>query len=255
MNKIEKVSISLLISCVLLLLCYAGIAYAEEVDINASASANVEVQTGKPRPLQILHDAKMELKERTEDELKTLKREGVGIRNDTKMEWKTASSGSERREVVKEGRAEMKANLKERLQVLFRTHLGNAVNRMNIAIQHFENLVDRIEARIGKLKERGIATTSIEAKLDVAVDDIASAKADIAAFSSIASSTTDQSSAEDVKAQLRASLNKARESIKAAHRALVATVQELTAVVRANASANAEINSTTTLDAENDAVE
>ncbi|RJR12779.1 hypothetical protein C4585_03230 [Candidatus Parcubacteria bacterium] len=238
-----------------------SIAFAEDASAEIEGSAEVQLGMpppggpGKPRPLQILHDQRKDLKEKAKGELKTLKQEGREMWKDAKTEWKTASSGPERREALKEERKEMKANMKERLQVLFRTHLGNAVNRMNAAIQHFENFTERIESRIEKLKERGIVTTSIEAKLDLAVDAVAKADADVSAFASIASSTPDESTAEEVKSEIRAALNKAKDSIRAAHRALIATVQELTAVVRANAGTRAEINSTTTVDAENDDVE
>lgn len=250
-----------LITALMFVLGSASIAFAEDASVEVEAEASTDTQVGvppfqgKPRPLQILYDTRKELKDEAKGELKMLKQEGVEIRANTKAEFKAASSGPDRRDAIKEGRLEMKANMKERLQILFRTHLRNAMNRMETAIEHFENFVDRIESRIEKLKERGVVTTSIEAKLDVAVDAIARAEADISAFSSIASSTAEESTAEEVKEEIRAALNKAKESIKAAHRALIATVQELTAVVRANAGANAEINSATTVDTNNDDVE
>ena len=218
------------------------------VETSASTEISAEVQTAplKTRPLQLLREKSMELKEKARTQVEDLKDEATEIRTNVRIDLKNASSGPERHDIVRDARTELKANLKERLQALFRTHLGSVIARLNIALQHFNNFVSRIESRIEKLQERGVDATSVEASLTVAVSAIATAEADVEALSSLVSSVTDASDTETVKAEIRATINKAVESVKAAHRALVATTKDLVALVRASAT----INSTTTVDTE-----
>ncbi|RJQ34896.1 hypothetical protein C4556_01265 [Candidatus Parcubacteria bacterium] len=220
-----------------LLLASASIAFAQE----ASAEANAETETNvKIRLLQLLHDTRAELKADARTELGGLKNEATGIRTDARIELKNASSGAERRDVARQAGVELRANIKERLQVLFRTHLGSIMARLNAAIQHFDNIGARIESRIEKLNANGVDTTSVEASLETAVEANAEAEADVEALSTLASSVTETSNADRVKAEIRAAIQEATASIKAAHRAFLDTAKQLNALVRASLEINSE---------------
>ena len=225
-----------------LLLASASIAFAQEASAEANAETNVKV-----RPLQILHETRVELKADARTELGGLKDEATGIRMDARIELKNASSGAERRDIAKDAAVELRANIKERLQVLFRTHLGSIMARLNAAIQHFDNIAARIESRIEKLNDAGVDTASVEASLRAAVEANATAEADVEALSTLASSVTETSNAETVKAEIRAAIQEATASIKAAHRAFLDTAKQLSTLVRASL----EINSATSVDAGN----
>ena len=228
-----------------------SVALAQEVsaEANVSAQVNLGAQGQRPRPLQLLHDTRMQLKANAGEELGGLKTDAKNFRMETRAEFKNASSGPERQGIRMEARAELKTNLKERMQVLFRTHLGSAIARFNAAIQHFENIVTRIESRIEKLKERGVNTASVEAELDLAVEAIGVAKVDVQALSSIGTSLSALSTVAEAKAAMRVALQKATASIKAAHKTLLETARELSTLVRASAST--EINSGASVDTGN----
>ena len=213
-----------------------------------SAEANVETDTSvNMRPLQILHDTRAELKADARLELGGLKDEAGDIRTNARIELKNASSGPERRDIVREAGVELRANIKERLQVLFRTHLGSIMARLNAAIQHFDNIAARIESRIEKLDEAGVDTATVETSLSTAVEANAAAETNVNALSSLVASVTDGSNAETVKAEIRAAIHKATASIKVAHRAFLDTAKQLSALVRASA----EINSDASVDTGN----
>ena len=213
-----------------------------------SAEANAETDTSvNMRPLQILHDTRAELKADARLELGGLKDEAGDIRTNARIELKNASSGPERRDIVREAGVELRANIKERLQVLFRTHLGSIMARLNAAIQHFDNIAVRIESRIEKLDEAGVDTATVETSLSTAVEANAAAETNVNALSSLVASVTDGSNAETVKAEIRAAIHKATASIKVAHRAFLDTAKQLSALVRASA----EINSDASVDTGN----
>ena len=226
------------------------------VETSASTEINAEVQATplKTRPLQLLREKSMELKDKARTQIQEVKDQTVDVRTNMQTDIKTATSAPVRRNIIQQAQdrlgelrdtqKELRGNLKERLQALFRTHLGSAIARFNAALRHFDNFVERIESRIEKLQARDVDTTSVETSLEVAVDAIAVATVDVEALSNIVSSVTDASNAETVKAEIRAAIAKAKNSVKAAHRALVATAKELVALVRASAT----INSTTTVD-------
>jgi len=236
---------TLLLLALVLVFASMSIARAEETSVegNASAEANVNIQSPKPRPLQILNNIRANIKDKIQGEVRDFKME---VRTDLR----SATSGAERKDIIKDAREqkqEFRSNMKERLQALFRTHLGSAIARLNAALRHFDNFVERIESRIEKLKERGIDTASVETSLASSVSIIATAKVDVQALSDLLSSVSDTTDVETVKAAIRAAIEKATASVKAAHRSLVEVAKALSALVRASV----EINSETTVDANN----
>lgn len=209
----------------LLIISFAGIVRAQ-----TSAEVDVEVKATTSGPLRLLNQKRLELKAdiRTQYE-------------ETREGWKSASTTDERRGLL-EDRKEFRENIKERLQVLVRTHIGSAIARLNAAIRHFERFTDRIESRITKLEERGMDTTSVEASLATAISLTATAKADVDALSTLVASVTAESDPETVKAEIRAAIQKAVESVKAAHKAFKETVRELAALVKASVEVEAEVD-------------
>ena len=119
------------------------------------------------------------------------------------------------------------------------------MRRMNAALNQFENIVTRIESRIEKLKARGVDTASVEASLSTSVGLVATAKVDVQALSTLVASVTESSDAASVKEQLRAAIDKATGSVKAAHRALLDTAKALSALVRVSAEAEASTSTET----------
>ena len=242
---IQRLSVLLLLTLALIF-ASASTAFAEDVSAEASVSAEAKVEAGsggKPRPLQLLNNVRTNIKDKAQRELREIKVE-------TRADLKTASSSAEKRAILqdaKEGRKEIRGDMKERLQVLLRTHLGSAIARLNAAVRHFDNIIERIESRIEKLKDRGLDTASVEATLKVAMDAAAVAKVDVQALSSVGASITASSTAETVKTEIRTAVKKAMESVKVAHQALLKTSRELSALVKVSA----QINSTTTVDTNN----
>lgn len=239
-------SISLPVAAVALILGIFGSVSAETVGVgtNVSVSATSEV---RPRPLQLLHD-KLELQKKALVEIRSIRQDAKDFRADVRIDLKAASSGAGRRDVLKEARTEIKTGIKERLQVLARTHLGSAIARLNAATRNFDNLISRIGSRIEKLKARGVATASVEVSLATAVRLTATAKADAKALTDLIGSITDASDPATVKAQIRAAIDTATASVKAAHLALLKTARELSGLTpRVKAGAEA----TTTVDTNN----
>ena len=226
------------------------------VDTSAAVQIDAQVRTNQTqtRPLQLLREKALELKQDTRNQIDETKDRVLDVRATMQADIKTSTSAPIRRDLIQQAQdrlgelrdrqVELRGTLRERLQALLRTHLGSAIARLNAALRHFDNIVVRIESRIEKLQDREIDTTSAEALLEVAIDAIVVAKVDVEALTSVIGSVSNTSDAATIRAEIRAAIIQARDSVKAAHRALVATAKELVALIRASAT----INSTTTVD-------
>lgn len=216
----------------------------------------------KPRPLQILHEQRIDIQQGAKAQWQDMQREKKEIRADMKAGFKAATSGPAKKDVLQQGfkelkelrgeQKELRGTTKERLQALHRTHLGFALGRLNNATNHFETLVTRLTSRIEKLKERGLDTARAESALATAVALIETAKADVSAVSSLVSSVQDSDDTESAKTEIRTAMTKAMESIKAAHEALRDVVRILVSLIPPPPSA---INSEPSAGAQNTAVE
>ena len=244
MQHIAK--ISLLPIALGMLFCLAGIAYAEE---NGSGTATVQATTTRPRPmpLQIMQDKKAQLRGDIRDVRQEMRGDLKEERLETRVEMRGATSGPERRDIMRgsvedrkeirgEARLEIKGNIKERLQALVKTRIGAVIRRTNAALNQFDNIIERIESRIEKLKARGIDTASVETSLATSVGLVATAKTDVGALSTLVASVTEASDPATIKEQLRVAIDKATASVKAAHRALLDTAKALSTLVRASAA-------------------
>jgi len=233
----------------------ASAVQAQEIDASAEASAEVRVETIAPQekfgPFQILREKRLELQNKTRLEFAATRKSMMDARLQMSADLKTATSGAERRTVVDEMREkreeardqqkDARTDLKERLQLLIRTHLGSAVARLNAALRRFDDFTERIESRIEKLKERGVDTASAESLLLDAVTLTASARANVQALVSLIDSVTDTSDPQAVKAEMRAAIVKATESVKEVHQAMLKTARELGALARESANINSKV--------------
>lgn len=245
----------------------ASIVSAEDasVETDTSVSAETEVTVDvrptlplKPRPAQILHNRQLKaFTDNAQDAIKNVRKNIRDLPIKAGLEMRVASTSGEHKnniiENLRKKQAEFKGerkakveNLKERIQALARTHLGGAITRLSAAIRHFENIAERIESRIEKLNERGIDTASVEASLEAAVALTATAKVNVGALKDLINSVTDFSDPETVKAEIRAAIEKATASVKAAHQQFIKAARELSALVQTSI----EINSETTVDTE-----
>ncbi len=255
MQNIVKISLPPI--ALAILLGFTGMAYAEENssgETSASAEVTMTVQatTTRPKPgpmpLQVMQEKKGELRQRAKDVRQEMRGDLKVERLETRVEMRNATTGAERRDIMKgsvedrkeirgEARAEIKGNIKERLQALVKTHVGAVMRRTNAALNQFDNIVTRIESRIEKLKARGVDTATVEASLSTSAGLVATAKVDVQALSTLVASVTESSDAASIKEQLRAAIDKATASVKAAHRALLDTAKALSTLVRASATA------------------
>ena len=127
--------------------------------------------------------------------------------------------------------------MKERVEI-FSRFTATMIGRMNAAINRLKKIADRLDSRIAKEKARGVDTTKAEANIAIARVKIADAETAVSLAANIVSSTTasiDLSSTttkpSDIGKPVREMLAKARESVFAAHKALVEAIESLTGVV------------------------
>ncbi len=252
MNSSTKVQAATLLASILLV-GGAQVAQAQEAEVEAEVEISAQATTSRPslpqrppRPQPL-----MQLREDARERIIDL-REGMQERRaEIRVDMQNASSGEDRRTIIKEMREnreeirdraqEIRGNIKERLQVLVRTHVGAVVKRSENALNMFDNLVNRMESRIEKLKERGADTASVEASLSASVALITTAKANLGGLQTLVASVQESSDPAVVKAELRVAIEKVTASIKAAHASLLATARSL-AQLSASTSAEVETN-------------
>lgn len=228
----------------------ASFAQAQEVTAEADVEVSIQSTTSTPRPpiRPLRPQPLMDLRDDARERIIEL-REGMQDRRiEVRAEMQSATSGEERRSIIREAREdreemrdraqEIRGNIKERLQALVRTHVGAVVKRSENALNMFDNLVNRMESRIDKLKERGADTASVEASLSSSVSLIATAKADLGALQTLVASVKESSDPATVKTQIRTAIEKVTASIKAAHASLLATARSL---AQLSASVSAEV--------------
>ncbi len=243
------IRISLLPLVATLILSLAGVTYAEDGSAETSVTVGATTSRSKPRPtpLQVMQEKKARLLENARSIRQNLRGDLQEERAETRVELRAATSGPERRDIIKgsledrkevraDARAEIKGNIKERLQALIKTHVGSIIRRLGAAFKQFDNIIERIDSRIQKLKQRGVDTSSVEASLSTSASLVATAKENAGALSTLVGSVSESSDAASVKEQLRTATDKATASVKAAHRALLETAKMLSAIIRASAS-------------------
>ncbi len=229
------------------LLGFGVFSSASAQTVSGSADVNVQVRatTSRPLPARPL----IELREEAEMRLMQLRDGMVEQRLEVRAEMQHATTADERRNIIREAResaeerrdraVEIRGNVKERIEMLVRTHVGAIIRRAENAINMFANLAERMEMRIDKLQAVGANTASVEASLDASLSLVAAAEADLEALKDLVASVRESSDTEAVRAQLRAAVAKVTASIKAAHASLLSTARSL-----------AQLSATVTVDAD-----
>jgi len=250
-----------LILVIIVSLAFVGFALAHETDdpthvetyaqADAGVNATVETQTDASgnliKPLDLIRRAK-EVQQNIRQNAMEAKQ---GLRTDTKMQLQGAQTPDEKKDVVRNAfdarvdiaRDRVQATMK--LRSLVHVHAGLIRERFALAIRQFEKFIIRIESRIEKLKAEGVVTTSVEAKLETAKGAVATAKVDVQAVASFIETISDSSDRDAVKTELRALIQTAQASIKAAHAALKEAVREL---ITLNKNAITSASSETTVE-------
>ena len=152
----------------------------------------------------------------------------------------TIASGTDCMTVRAEQRTEVRERIQARRAEILHSLTTLMVKRLNAAIERELKLADRIDSRIAKLKENQIVTTEAEAKILLARTKISEAKVAVAAAEAkiaeivAAANTSAVAAAEaDFGKPVRDEMNKAKEAIFAAHKALVDAVVSLKANIKA----------------------
>jgi len=256
MKKTTQIAIIPLVAAILL----GGVGFASAETETTDASAEVRATTTRPalRPMQLMRDE-------TKGVIQNMRMEIKDSRDEMHDERKNATSSDERRAIMIENRNEnaatraeareelrtnrqdrlsaIKLKISERANEMFKTHVDRASNRLDAVLGSFDKFVERIQSRITKLQDNGVNTASVEASLANSVSLIATAKADSAAIDAIIAATTNTSDAATVRASMKAAIEKASASVKAAHQGLMSTVKDLVALIRVSGKANATIES------------
>lgn len=247
-------TLCLILSALILTLSFAGTTSAEDANVSTETetAATVDANTGSTNPLPLMRPALLQnLQNNAQDAIQNVRKNLNPL-----IQMKSSSTSDERKNIIedfREKKAELNSerktaimNFKERMQALARTHLGATITRFSTLIRHFENIAERMESRIEKLKALGADTASVETSLETAVTLTTTAKADVEALKNLINEVTDSSDPETVKTAIRAAIGKATASVKAAHQAFIKAARELSAL----AKATIEINSETTVDRE-----
>jgi hypothetical protein len=131
------------------------------------------------------------------------------------------------------------------IRALIAMHTGVIKNRFRLAINHMNNLLERVGTRLEKMAADGINTaTAVQLKADaeVAVDKAEVDAKAVADFAATASDSTDRAA---FKAELQAKIKTASDSMKAAQDAIKKLVRSLVDLAKAN---KPQTNTTTTVE-------
>ncbi len=242
-----------LVFVIIVTLSFVTFALAQESDVNAGATVDVNASAKPMRPLDIIR-AKLD----------QVKQTAVGARQDLKVQTQAQLQGAqtpeEKQAVMKnalgarvdiaQDRIASTTGLRMQLKALVRQHAGLIKERFSLALRQFDNLIARMNSRVAKLKAQGVATASVEADISAASAAEVQAKADVQAIVDFIATIQDSSDRTAVKTELQTLIKTAQTSIKAAHDAIAQAVRSLVALVkqnaqvRVNASTSVETNST-----------
>ena len=132
-----------------------------------------------------------------------------------------------KKEEIQTNRADRKAVLQASAQTRITNLSANLSNRMDAAVNRMQNVIDRLTSRINKLNELGIDTSTALDSLDKAQQEIDQAKT---VLSTIDDDVANFVGSEDPRAnwqKLKLTFTEIRDSIKASHQSLRATVENL----------------------------
>ena len=157
----------------------------------------------------------------TPEEKQAILKDARKARADFRLEVKADA------ETMRAGCKEQRADIKDDRRARLADRFSMMLRRMTNALEHFDQILGRIDTRIEKLKTENVDVTAAVAasaaasvKIDAASVAVADAKA---AIDAAAASETPK----DLAAEVRAKVDAARTAIKEAHEALKDAVAEL----------------------------
>lgn len=176
------------------------------------------------------------------------------LENRDEMRDKLVQRASTTQSNREERRDEMREKMQERKSEILKRHATNMVRQMRAAIGRISKLADRMDSRIAKMKERGADTSQAEANIAIARTKITEASAAVKlAEDAIASAvvaadvSASSTSPSDPGKAVREALNKAKEAVFAAHKALVEAIKSLKGIrIDVVATTTASTDATTT---------
>jgi hypothetical protein len=219
-------AVSPLAACILLAFFATPVMAQTAVEIEAAAAIDANV-TPQPfmKPLDAIKARAQQIKDGT-------MRPKDGPRPDMDVKLKAGAEGGARLDIMKERNAS--STRPGGLKALVMMHGGAIKNRFRLAIEHLNNLLERMDTRLGKMADAGVDTAAaakLKVEAELAVDKAeADAKA-VADFAATAEDTTDRAS---FKAELEAKMRTAGQSVKAAHQAVVKAVRALVQLAKDN---------------------
>lgn len=174
------------------------------VDVGAAADINASIETrGAIKPLDLIRAKAQKIKQNALG--------GTGVNANANVNARLENSSSTARG----------------LQALVRLHIGEIKNRFRLAITHMNNLLTRIDTRLGKMESQGVdISAAAKVKVDAALA-VDTAEADAQAIADYMATVNDSSDRTAIRAELKAKIDTAQASLKAAHQAVLKAVHAL----------------------------
>ena len=138
-------------------------------------------------------------------------------------------------------RGEKKAVLQKKIKEKAESQVKRTLERYDAALQRMTSLADKLDKRIAAIEGRGITLSNAKAKLSEARALISAAEGKVSEAASAGVEITEGATPKEAFETMRTFLGNVKESITAAHKALV----EATTLVKAG-TPEKDLNATTT---------
>lgn len=217
--------LSPLVACILLAFFATPVMAEHSAEFEAEGEAHVNLPPPPQKPLDMIKARALQIKQgapgmKAEVELHGDARVGMpgpGERKGMEKERMGSSTPS--------GRG---------LKALVMMHGGVIKNRFHLAIEHMNNLLMRMDTRLGKMADEGIDTTStakLKVEAELAIDK---AETDAKAVADLVAGVDESSDRAAVRTELQTKMKTAQESLKAAHAAVMKAVRALVQLAKTN---------------------
>lgn len=218
--------LSPLVACIVMALFATPVTAQTAVEIEAAAAIDANV-TPQPfmKPLDAIKARAQQIKDGTPKP-----NSGAGPGMDVKL--KAGVEGGARMDVVNDRNASSTRPIS--LRALVMMHTGVIRNRFRLAIEHLNNLLERIDSRLSKMADAGVDTAAavkLKVEAELAVDK---AEADAKAVADLAATANDSTDRSAFKAELETKIRAAHQSMKAAHKAVMDVVRALVQLAKDN---------------------
>ncbi len=186
-----------------------------QVGVSGSASVRAEMATSTPKRtfLDKIKDERTETKAKIEN-----------LRDEGKERVQAIKAN------VEERRADAKRRFEANVETRIKLHTAKVVNRMNAALDRLMGIGDRIDSRIEKLGAAGANVTEVKQLREESKVKLGEAKVKIAglkaAIEAEISTSTPANPGEGMQ-RIKTVVKEAEESLKAAHRSIVAVIESL----------------------------